>query len=72
LCGAQTAPDDKIDAADHPPVINPRNSVRQRKIRFDPAHPRLGEHKQIGHRGISQKNANESVQTHLPKKINGS
>ena len=51
----QPVADDVDDPADHPPVINPRNSVLQRKIRFDPAHLPLGEQKQIGHRGVSKK-----------------
>jgi hypothetical protein len=57
IAPAQTVPDDENDAADHTPVINPRNPVRQRKIRFDPAHLRFGEQKQIGYRGVSP-NAN--------------
>ena len=41
IAPAQTVFDDEDDAADDPSVVNPRNPVRQRKIRFDPAHLRL-------------------------------
>ena len=51
IAPAQTVSDDEDDAADHPPVINPRDPMRQRKIGFNTAHLRLGEQKQIGHHG---------------------
>src|SRR6185312_15199374 len=41
IAPAQPVSDDEDDAADHPAIIDPRNSVRQRKIRCDPAHLRL-------------------------------
>ena len=43
ITSTQTVPDDEDDPTDHPPIVNPRNPVRQRKIRLDPAHPRLGQ-----------------------------
>lgn len=55
IAPAQPIPDDKDNAADHPPVINPRNPMRQWKIGFDPAHLRLRKKKQIGHRGASRR-----------------
>ena len=49
IAPAQTVSDDKDDAADHPPIVNPRNPVRQWKIRLDPAHLRLRQQQQISH-----------------------
>jgi hypothetical protein len=52
---AQSIPDDEDDPADYPPVINPGNAMRQREKRFDPAHLRLREQKQIMHGGASSR-----------------
>src|SRR6185312_871708 len=47
IAPAQSIPDDEDDPADHPPVIDSRDPVRQRKITLNPAHLRLREQKYI-------------------------
>src|SRR5665647_1850882 len=37
----QPVPDDEDNPADHPPVINSGNAMRQREKRFDPTHLHL-------------------------------
>ena len=49
IAPAQPIPDDEDDPADYPPIINSGDAVRQWEKRFDPAHLRLGEQKQIIH-----------------------
>jgi hypothetical protein len=51
----QAVPDGEDDAADDPPIIDPRNIVRQRKMRLDPAHLRLRKLDQITHGGASSR-----------------
>lgn len=46
---AQPIPDHKDDTACDPPVIDPRNAMRQWEIRLDPAHLRLAQQPQLGH-----------------------
>jgi hypothetical protein len=41
---AQSIPDHEDDAAHDPPVIDPRNAMRQWEIRLNPAHLRLARH----------------------------
>ena len=52
---AQPVLDHEDDAAHDPPVVHPRDPVRQRKIRLDTAHLRLGKQKQIIHGGASSR-----------------
>src|SRR4051812_19752659 len=49
----QAVPDYEDDAADHPPVIDPRYPVRQWEIRLNPAHLRLRNPDQIAHGSAS-------------------
>jgi hypothetical protein len=35
---SQPVPDHEDDAADDPPIIDPRRNMRQREIRLDPTH----------------------------------
>ena len=44
---AQAVANDEDDAADHPPVINAGNAMRQRKERLDTPHMRFRKHEQI-------------------------
>ena len=46
---AQAVPDHEDDAAQDPPVIDPRDAVRQWEIRLNPAHLRLAQQPQLGH-----------------------
>src|SRR5580658_7739568 len=46
---AQAVLDYEDDAAHDPPVVHPRNPVRERKVPLDPTHLRLREQKQIRH-----------------------
>jgi hypothetical protein len=39
----------QVHAAHDPPVIDPRNTMRQWEIRLDPAHLRLAQQPQLGH-----------------------
>src|SRR5665213_1696795 len=50
IAPAQSIADHEDNPRDHTPVIDPRNTMRQRKIRFDPAHLRTRQPKQITHR----------------------
>ena len=68
----QAVLENKDDSADHPPVIHPRNPVRQRKIRRDTAHLRLRKHKQIVHGDTSVCGAIESIDHSARKTFNGS
>jgi hypothetical protein len=49
IAAAQPVPDDEDDPANHPPVINSGNTMRQREKRLDPAHLGLGQQKHISH-----------------------
>ena len=46
---AQTLPDHEDDAAHDPPIIDPRDTVREWKIRINPAHLRLAQQPDIRH-----------------------
>jgi len=46
-------PDHEDDPADHPPVIDPGNPMRQRKKRLNPAHLRVRQPEQITHGSAS-------------------
>eukprot|EP01012_Entosiphon_sulcatum_P040900 TRINITY_DN54639_c0_g1_i1.p1 TRINITY_DN54639_c0_g1~~TRINITY_DN54639_c0_g1_i1.p1 ORF type:complete len:107 (-),score=4.23 TRINITY_DN54639_c0_g1_i1:84-404(-) len=67
IAPAQAVADHEQDAAQHSPVIDPRNPVRQRKIRFDPAHLRIGQQQQIIHgdtscrHGINQRPTTQPI-----------
>ena len=43
IAPSQAVPDDEDDAADDPTAIHPRHTARQRKIRLEPAHLRVGQ-----------------------------
>ena len=47
IAPAQPVPDHENDPTHDPPIIDPRNAVRQGKIRLDPAHLRLAQQPQI-------------------------
>ena len=47
IAPAKAVPDDKQDAAKHPPVVHPRYPVREWKVRLNPAHLRRRQHQQI-------------------------
>lgn len=69
---AQPVPDHEDDAADDPPVINPRNAVRQGEIGLNPAHLRLAQQPQLGQQQRLLSAAIESTEGHLRKRFNGS
>jgi hypothetical protein len=52
---AQTIPDHKNNPTDDPPVIDPRHTMRQRKIWLNPAHLRLRKPNQITHDNASSR-----------------
>jgi hypothetical protein len=58
---AQPVLDDEDDRAHDPPIVDPRDPVRQWEIGFDPAHLRRGEPKQIGHREKLLRHRDESA-----------
>src|ERR1700760_2889461 len=47
----QAVADNVDDAADHPPVIDPRPAVRAGKMWADPSHLSLAQQKQFAHGG---------------------
>jgi len=51
----QTVPDHEDNATDDPPIIDPRNTMRQRKMGLDPAHLRLRKPDQITHGDASSR-----------------
>jgi hypothetical protein len=51
----QTVPDHDDDAADDLPIINPRHTMRQWKIRFDPAHLHRRQPNQVAYDGTSSR-----------------
>ncbi len=53
IAPAQAIPDHEDDAADDTAIIDPRNTVRQGKVRLDPAHLRRRQQHQITHADTS-------------------
>lgn len=47
IAPAQSVPNHEDDAAHDPPIIDPRNAVRQGEIGLDPTHLRLAQQPQI-------------------------
>ena len=60
IAPSQAVADYEQDAAQHTPIVDPRNSVRQREIRLDPTHLRLRQQQQIIHQ-IQQNAAREAT-----------
>ena len=69
---AQSVPDHEDDAAHDPPIIYPRNAMRQWKIRLNPAHLRLAQQPQIRQRQRLLNAAIESTDRLQRKRFNGS
>lgn len=69
---AQPVPDHEDDAIDDPPVIDPWNAVRQRKIGLNPAHLRLAQQPHFRQQQRLLSTAIESSHRHQRKRINGS
>jgi hypothetical protein len=55
IAPAQPIADQEDDPADHTLVIHPRDAMRQREIRFDPAHLRPRQPEQITHQSTSRR-----------------
>jgi hypothetical protein len=51
---SQPVLDHEDDGVDDPPIVNPRDPMRERKIPFYPAHLSLSQQKQISHGEASQ------------------
>jgi hypothetical protein len=69
---AQSVPDHEDDAAYDPPIIDPRNAVRQWKIWLDPTHLRLVQQPQLGQQQRLLSAAIESTHRTQRKRFNGS
>ena len=69
---AQSVPDHEDDAAYDPPIIDPRNAVRQWKIRLNPTHLRLAQQPQIRQSQRLLSDAIESNDRCRRKQFNGS
>ena len=69
---AQAVPDHEDDATHNPPVIDPRDTVRQWKIGLDPAHLRLTQHPDFSQRQRLLSAAIELTEGRLCKRFNGS
>lgn len=69
---AQPVPDHEDDAADDPAIIDPRDAMRQWKIRLDPTHLRLAQQPQIRQSQRLLSAAIESTEGHLRKRFNRS
>ena len=69
---AQPVPVHEDKAAHDPPIINPRNAVRQRKMGLNPAHLRLAQQPQLRQRQHLPGAAIESTDCRQRKQFNGS
>lgn len=69
---AQAAPDHEDDATHNPPIIDPRDTVRQWEIGLDPAHLRLTQHPDFSQRQRLLSAAIESTDHVSRKQFNGS
>src|SRR5271155_2280603 len=64
--------DHKDDRADDPPIVHPRNPMREWKIPFNPTHLNPRQQKQISHGEASPTSAYESGNPPLSKNFNRS
>ncbi len=71
IAPAQPVPDHEDDAAHDPPIIDPRDAVRQRKIRLDPAHLRLAQQPDFRQQQHLLNAALESTDPFQRKQFNG-
>lgn len=69
---AEPVPDHENNAAHNPPVIDPRNAMRQWKIRLNPAHLRLAQQPQLRHQQHLLDATVESADSPQRKRLNGS
>lgn len=69
---AQAVLQNEDDPRDHPPVIDPRNAMRKRKKRLNPAHLRLAQQPHIRHQQHLPDAAIESMHCCSCKQFNGS
>ena len=69
---AQPIPDHENNAAHDPPVIDPRNAMRQWEIGLDPAHLRFAQKPQLGQQQHLLDAAIESTDRVQRKRVNGS